>query len=764
MKREGFWAPLALAALFGVVLGPFLLGDRSVATHQDNTYLLLPIFSFASRALESGEAPYWVNSLMAGLPLYSTPQFSWTYPFYLLGMGLYGGPVEAIWHVHLVTFFHVGLLGLNTYAALRLLATSPTGASLGGALVMLSANTMRYTTWVNITAPYAWLPLVVAGGILAVGGPRRAFGALTLAGALGLLIRAAPSQALIHALFCLAVIGAFGLGRLLWRADYRGLLRSAGALGSGGVLALAIGAPAVVPAVLAAGGAIRFIGEFPPVVGWQPLPFGGVLVGQMEPKQLFAAVLPFDSGAVYVGDPYLGPAAIWLACVALAGARRRWFVLPLASLALYSVLSAAGSHLGLAQLNYHLPFMGQIREPGRHLAVFVLCGGLLAGLGFDVLRAHLAAGWRAFAREMPLTPMALGFALVGLAAVTRLPARFGGSETAALVWIAAMFGCLAVSLARAGWLRSVALGAAALCAAASGQQFAWIVPPVASGDYYAPQNLATHAVLRRLAALPDARQYRVLFEDGAFDTKFWSMNGTYHGLRTFQAYMNPLPFGQFNDVFYQPRRNYYPLLGAKYMICRPCTSPMVQEFQPAGTIDGYSWYVAERAQPRYALVRGIAGTYAGPNEFFDMIERGFDYRMSVALNRTDEPMVRAWLTGGADGPAGAITEVAASLNRIRLHVTGLAPAVLLLNEYATPDWHATIDGRPAPTWTVNLNQVGVLVPAGTSEVVLEYRPILFIWLRRLAFCAALGLAAGASMLWRRGRATQHRLSSIRQRK
>jgi hypothetical protein len=392
-KREAFWALVGLAAAFWVVLGPFLRGDRSIATFQDNTYLLLPLFSFASRALESGEAPYWINSIMAGLPLYNTPQFSWTYPLYLLGLGLYRGPVEAIWHVHVVTYLHVGLLGLNTYAALRLLATSPLGSSLGAGLVMLSANTMRYTTWINITAPYAWLPLVLAGGMLAVRGPRRAFGALTLAGALGLLIRAAPSQALIHALFCLAVVAGFGLGRLLWQGSYRGAMRSIGALAGGGALALAIGAPALLPAVLAAGGTIRWIGDFPPIVGWQALPFEGTLLGQLEPKQLLAAVLPFDAAvAPSVGDPYLGPAAIWLACVALAGARQRGVVLPLSVLALYTLLSASGSHLGFAQLNYQLPFINQIREPGRHLVVFVLCGGLLAGIGFDALRTHLGAG------------------------------------------------------------------------------------------------------------------------------------------------------------------------------------------------------------------------------------------------------------------------------------------------------------------------------------------------------------------------------------
>jgi hypothetical protein len=184
---------------------------------------------------------------------------------------------------------------------------------------------------------------------------------------------------------------------------------------------------------------------------------------------------------------------------------------------------------------------------------------------------------------------------------------------------------------------------------------------------------------------------------------------------------------------------------------------VLRDFRPAGTVDGYSLFIAEAPQPRYALATEIAGTYAAADEFFALIGRGFDYRSAVAVPRADEPAVRAWLTGaGADAAAPSISEVSSSLNRVQLRVTSPAPAVLLLNEYATPDWQAAINGRRAPTLTANLNQVGLLIAPGTSEVTFEYRPALFIWLRWLSLAAALGLAAGAAILWRRGLASDRR--------
>src|SRR5437588_9202302 len=81
--------PLAMAALFCWSFFGFLSGDRSISTFQDNTHLIHPLFVHISRAFSRGEYPYWIDTLVAGLPLYNTPQFSLTYPLYFFHFCLY---------------------------------------------------------------------------------------------------------------------------------------------------------------------------------------------------------------------------------------------------------------------------------------------------------------------------------------------------------------------------------------------------------------------------------------------------------------------------------------------------------------------------------------------------------------------------------------------------------------------------------------------------------------------------------------------------
>jgi uncharacterized membrane protein YfhO len=71
--------------------------------------------------------------------------------------------------------------------------------------------------------------------------------------------------------------------------------------------------------------------------------------------------------------------------------------------------------------------------------------------------------------------------------------------------------------------------------------------------------------------------------------------------------------------------------------------------------------------------------------------------------------------------------------------------VLVVNQYRRSAWHATVDGASVPTYAVNLNQIGVLVPPGKSEVALEYRPTLFRWLLWVERAVGLFLVLGIGL-------------------
>ncbi len=63
----------------------------------------------------------------------------------------------------------------------------------------------------------------------------------------------------------------------------------------------------------------------------------------------------------------------------------------------------------------------------------------------------------------------------------------------------------------------------------------------------------------------------------------------------------------------------------------------------------------------------------------------------------------------------------------RMRVSASAPRLLVLSEVFDPGWKATIDGRPVAIQQTNALLRGIVVPAGTSELILRYRPASFVW-------------------------------------
>jgi hypothetical protein len=86
--------------------------------------------------------------------------------------------------------------------------------------------------------------------------------------------------------------------------------------------------------------------------------------------------------------------------------------------------------------------------------------------------------------------------------------------------------------------------------------------------------------------------------------------------------------------------------------------------------------------------------------------------------------------------------------RVELRVEGQEPGVTILADSYAAGWRATLDGIPWPILRVNGLFRGIATPAGTHEIVFEYRPRAFaaglaISLISLAFIALAGMTAFA---------------------
>lgn len=730
---EALTAPLALAAVFLLACGRFLGGDKSIATFLDNTHFYLPIFSHVSRSFSRGQFPYWINNIVGGIALYNTPQFPPTYPLYFFHAGLYATPLAALVQMHYVTFLHIFIALVNCYVLLRVLRLAFWPSLLGASVFAFSPNTFSYSVWINILAPYVWFPLIIAGVYLVLENRRRRVGILLGASALSLLIHASPAQPLIHAAYAIALLYLFNAARRLWHREFSLLWSATFGLVGMGLLTFLLSASVIIPVLLNTKNMIRFIGDYPPVVGFAKLPFEGFLVGQLSVRQLAGALIPYHIPAV-IGEPFVGLAAVLLALFAVFTFRRNWIVAPLLLLSLYGLLSATGDQLGFAQLNYRLPLLDKIREPGRHLFLFVLGASCLSAIGFDYLLRSFKDGYRASLKLWHLLPVSLFLLLLASSYLVGLTYK-GSVSKPALLAVLAVIALLLLALPRLGnRTRSLAAALVVALAVYANLQYPLAVPTLERGDYFEAQNLTSHKVLSELAQIPDVRDYRVFFADKSWNTQFWPMNAIYYDLRAFEAFMNPLPsFRQFSEMFQRSHlRNYYPLLGGKYYLCKPCDDPVLADYKFQRDIEGYGLYVNESALPRYTLLNRVGGAYNNTtDDFYNRINQGFDYAREAYLIEGDAVRVKNWLGDQAEPPRYLLKPERASLNELTVSVNTNTRSLFVLNEYYSKDWRARLDGVPVKPLRVNLNQMGVLLEPGGHLIEFEYHPTLFIWLLRM---------------------------------
>jgi hypothetical protein len=729
---------LAIAGLVSIYLiyvGHLFAGDKSFATFQDNTYLILPIFSFISRSFLNGEYPYWINTLVGGIPLYNSPQFSTAYPFYFFQSGLYTTPLDAIRQVHYVTLFHFGLLYLNMYILLRSLKISIIPAILSSTLLAFSPTMFAYTPWVNM-APFAWFPLVMASVILVLQQEHTKTWIIIGSLSAALLVLASASQALIYAVYFSLVLYTYYSFRAIKHRNWSKLGRTSLHLFIMSVMCFILSSPSLVPVLIGTSGMIRFMGDFPPIIGNAKIPFDALLVGQSTPAALGNALIPVKANFL-LGNSYIGLIGGFLAFFSVFQTRKYPILLPLIFIAFYALLASTGSHLGIAQINYQLPLLNKIREPGRYLFLFVFCMSILAGFGFEFLAETAKGGIRVFIqRRIIITSLTYLLLTTSVYFIYRSQHLLLIPQRIPFVGLAIFIGLFFLIPYFTGWKTQIILIVMTVIAIFINlKQFPWYAPPLEYGDYFTSENLLSHKVLKEVSKIEDIKNYRIIFED-ELDKQHWAMNASYYGLRTFNAYFNPLPYQQFLEMYYQGYQidNYYELLGAKYILCRSCDSPILKNYHFEKNIWGVSLFDSERALPRYFIINQIAGSYKDRSDFYSKIRIANDFQDKAYIGEESLPSVSKWI-GQSVSPLSCVTlDERQSVNELAISVNCDQKAIFVLNEYYSENWKASVNGVMTNTFQINLNQIGLLLNKGANLIELNYRPDLFIgllWLQRL---------------------------------
>jgi hypothetical protein len=151
---------------------------------------------------------------------------------------------------------------------------------------------------------------------------------------------------------------------------------------------------------------------------------------------------------------------------------------------------------------------------------------------------------------------------------------------------------------------------------------------------------------------------------------------------------------------------------------------------PAGRVpEGMEVLTTEK---RRALIRDPAALarafLAVSPRHFDDGEAALQYVLSGESELLTSPAIESAESLSASPPLSdddRIEFVDFGPNCVVLEVHSLAPRILVLNEMFCKNWTATIDDKDTPIFPANYLFRGVVVPAGASTVVFEYRSTAF---------------------------------------
>lgn len=728
--RHELLAIAALLLLLGLRFFPTFVCGRLYAPFNDNVFIYGPMFSETARIALHGEIPFYLPSFGVGFPLFQSPHYSPFYPFYFFGLLDYGGPLQSLYTLTYLTIFHRAILTLNFYGMLRCARISPWAAFVGAAVGTLAYNTEIYSAWITIFASYTWLPLIIGGGVLLLRNERTFLGIVMLGVSAGLLALASASQSVAHTLlFCGALFGAGAVW--LWKKEgpqrviHFGLCLLAAA-----IIAFGIAAVSAIPMYLGIGGMIRHIGQgF--VLGHQPIPWDKFNLQQLAPQELLNVIIN-PRVVEIVGSPYVGPLGFVGVVLAILFFRQldslgRFLVTTVGAIGLYALLSALGTHSGLAYLNFHLPLINKIREAGRHLVLFVIAVSFLSGVGFD----QLGRNWRQIdlgSRNSAVNSSVIVSLLVIFVAIVAWEVGKNAllaSEDCVVLWLGPIVLMAGLLLRIHPWWRCLA--PAVLVSMASLASPVRTFPP-GIGDFYGMSDTRQLATLSALREKLKAGDYRIDFGERGVNLFNLAMNSSYFGFKTFYNKLTPQPYDQFRFGVQRRVAILREMMGSRYVLCGPNEKPLDASAVLRFRIGRFTVFENPSSMNRLTLVHSLAGTFQTEDDMVSAARRGFNFNQSVFCQKKDVESFRPFLGSSVSLPVigDSLTRENDSVNKVAARIHSSRPGLVVLNEWFTPAWKAKVNGNSRPIVRANWWQVGVPVKAGDNVVEFRYRPSL-VW-------------------------------------
>jgi hypothetical protein len=749
----------ALTLCWPMLAGRWLLGDDQYVTGYGFRLFGAEMF----RATH--HIPQWNPYLFGGLPFIAAMHGDIFYPTAWLRWVM---PVDTAMNVGF--FAHIALAGVSLYVLVRALGVSWAAAVTAGLAYELTgivASLVRPghdgKLFVSALAPLAFLALLRAVR------DRREGGYAGLALVVGLAM-VSPHYQMTY--YLLVACGLWTLYLVFFDperpAGLRWPLELAKAFGAVG-LGLGIAAIQVIPF-------LEYVQYSPRGAGGPSTGWDYAVLFSMPPEEIVTTVLPQFNGVLdhYWGrnffklhTEYVGAMVVVLAWLGVADRSRRRLVQAFGAIAILFLLVSFGGHTPFYYVWYELmPMMKKVRAPGMAFFLVALPVTVYAAFGTDrLLKGEVAL------RSL-VVPLAVlgGIALLGAAGVLQAVATvLASAEQAARVAANAdalqggALRLLVVVLLGGGILWAVWRGRLAGAAAAAGLAVAVV------GDLWSVDRLffdfrdpaavtfADDAVTSRLRAVP--KPYRVL-DAGVYQGSYLMAHDIpivlgYHGqeIRFYDELLGGK--GQWRNA---GNPNLLDLLAVRFLLL-PEAQPVPgfhEVVGPVTTTPGSPAVLFERdTAPPYARVLAGAAKLAEDQIIPTVLDPRFPYNQLALYSDTASVSPEKIRPGQIPGPAPVTATVAAwapGAMRVTLSGSAPTPTYLVISENWYPDWHATVDGRPAAVHRADYTLLSVVLPPGAREVRLWFASTSYP-LGKVVTAVALLMTLGlnAVPLWRRRR-------------
>lgn len=781
----GAWFATAAA----IMLAPALAGLVLFPPDSDIIAQYYPLFSFYSEALHAGESFLWLPHIYSGFPVYLSQVAGFVDPVNVAIFSIFSG-IDGM-HVRLALDFLLAFV--CSYIAARTLGVSRTASALVGPLYLV-AHHWRFLSN-PITANTLFLmPLLLYCITRALSAERGVWRFVVLGGVgVGWALLSGYTQVIVYAVMFggLYALGYFFL--IEARRTLKRFVRVVYLYAAMVALGLLLGLPQILPALEFVPLTVRSEGIDYALTTLKVIEPGDLLLS-VVPDYFYVPYVTAGRKPLFVGALwfFLAVSVLVVSFVALARRRAmrldvpRRYALILSVLFVFALI-AAFKWSPLFWLLHQLPVFEYFRFPFRFMFLGTFFLALLGAFGFDMIgqlvHERLVRWWAYFAAT-------LSALFVFTLAAAHL---FGGQLVALGNWLLAAVGPARLGLGKdpSHYQEALQRGIDAYRELLSFGDWIILVPLMlllASGAAFVAvvRGKLSVEVFKKIAAMLAALTFVVVFVAGWR----WSAPPEVIGAggNVLSGYINEEDKALYRFYSFVPYHSASQYIPPQYKLSleeeRAMTGITVAGaaydthlYTGISSIDGYDQFMPA------ALLRSLEdlGGELAAGGVSSYGTRTFDERRQSLLNNLQlfgmmggkyiisgmplvhpslkllgEPKVTSYQIPlyvyeyahpwpiyflaaercSACTPVSDVLEVRAAGNgRYRFATDSNEPRSLILLQTNLPGWKAAVDGTEAPIEKVNEQYIGVVVPAGKHEIVLEYRGML----GELTFLRALGI-------------------------